>query len=93
MHKMDTAYTETATMARPKSGRKDSDRASDPRTPAPPREGIRTLGFRVSIEYADWLNEAARANRTAVADLIDQALAAYVRTLSGFSKPPPPRLP
>lgn len=48
------------------------------------------LQIRGTPEWKSWLDEAAEFNRTTVANLVDQAIARFVRE-SGFTKPPPRR--
>ncbi len=54
--------------------------------------GPKTIGVRVTPEWADWIERAAKFCRTDVAKLIDNAVADYVRG-RGFSEPPPERVP
>jgi hypothetical protein len=54
--------------------------------------GFRTIGFRVSVEYAEWLEAAARHNRITIAAFLDRAAANEAR-VSGFDQPPPERIP
>lgn len=79
---------ETTTMARPKAGAK----APKAGPKGGSRAGFRTLGFRVSNEYAEWLEHAAKHNRVSVAALLDKAAVAYAEA-TGFAEPPPERLP
>jgi hypothetical protein len=52
----------------------------------------KTVGIRVSAEYADWLEELARHYRTTIAGVIDRALAEWTET-QGYPKRPPVRTP
>lgn len=54
--------------------------------------GPRTIGVRVTGEWAEWLEELARFSRTDVAKLIDAACAEYAKN-HGFTKTPPERIP
>jgi hypothetical protein len=56
-----------------------------------PDDGPRAIGFRVSAEYAAWLDKLAEANRSTVAGLIDQALADRARAI-GFNEAAPRRV-
>jgi hypothetical protein len=57
-----------------------------PRGSLPPK----TVAFRVSGAYGKWLDKLARANRSSLSGLMDQALVAYARTI-GFTEEPPER--
>ena len=50
----------------------------------------KTLGYRVTPAYLQWITKAARANRSSVSGLIDQAVAKYARDI-GVADPPPER--
>lgn len=54
----------------------------------PAAKGSRNVAFRVSGDYATWLEETAGRNRTTVAGLLDQALAALAEA-KGWPAPPP----
>lgn len=54
--------------------------------------GFRSIGVRVSQEYADWLEEAAKLDRTTVAGFLDRAAADRAKSI-GFDKLPPERIP
>jgi uncharacterized protein (DUF1778 family) len=54
--------------------------------------GVRTIAFRASLEYAEWLELAAKHNRITVAGFIDQALARHAEA-TGVPAPPPERVP
>ena len=58
------------------------------------REGpaFRTLGVRMTHEYAKWLEGAAKHHRTTVAGLIDRALSEWTDA-NGYPTRPPERLP
>lgn len=56
------------------------------KAPAVPK----TIGIRVSPEYAEWVERLARANRTTIAGLVDQALAGHAERI-GFDETPPER--
>lgn len=64
---------------------------SKPAAKATAKSKVKTLNFRVSDEYAAWVDALAEANRSTVAGLIDQALADRARTIE-FSKPAPRRV-
>lgn len=55
--------------------------------PAPVPTSAKSVAFRVSAEYSEWVDELATHNRTTIAGLIDQALARYARE-TGFKSPP-----
>lgn len=71
---------DTATMAR----------AKKPKTKAPAKPEAKSIAFRVSGDYAAWVDRLAIANRSTVAGLLDQALAKYARDI-GFTEPAPVR--
>jgi hypothetical protein len=50
----------------------------------------KTVAFRVSAEYAVWLDGLARKNRTTMAGLLDQALADRAEKI-GYTEPVPER--
>jgi hypothetical protein len=50
----------------------------------------RTLGYRVSPAYLQWIGKAAVVNRSSISGLIDQAVAKYARDI-GVVDPPPER--
>jgi hypothetical protein len=52
----------------------------------------KSVGFRVSGEYATWLEGLADHYRTTVAGLIDRALAEWSES-EGYPKKPPRRVP
>lgn len=52
----------------------------------------KTLGYRVSAEYGDWLERLARHYRTTVSGIIDRALAEWVES-EKFPEKPPERMP
>lgn len=56
-------------------------------------EGFRTIGFRVSDEYAAWLERAAKHDRATIAAFLDRAAADYAGRLDGFGEAPPVRIP
>lgn len=58
--------------------------------PGPP--WIRTIGVRVSEEYAAWLEDVAKHDRATVSGFIDRAIADRGKAI-GFDRPPPERLP
>jgi hypothetical protein len=53
-------------------------------------KSAKTLGYRVSPDYLEWITRAARANRSSISGLIDQAVARYAREI-GVADPPPDR--
>jgi hypothetical protein len=55
-------------------------------------KGSKTVGFRATYEWADWLERLARHSRTDVAKVIDAALTEYAKA-HGFKEPPPERMP
>lgn len=63
-----------------------------PKKQAKPEPKAKTIGVRASVEYAEWVERAAKHCRTDVAKLIDAALAEYVRN-RGFEESPPDRVP
>lgn len=52
----------------------------------------KTIGLRVSGEYAQWLENLARRHRTTVAGLIDRAVAEWAQA-QGYEEPAPERMP
>lgn len=58
-------------------------------TPKPKLEP-KSIAFRVSGEYGEWVDKLAASNRTNVASLLDQALAKFAREI-GFTEAPPER--
>ena len=58
----------------------------------PPGRGksYKTLGYRVSERYLEWITKAAAANRSTVSGFLDQAAARYAREI-GVSELPPDR--
>jgi hypothetical protein len=68
-------------MAKPKAGRG---------RPAAREKSVKTLGYRVSPDYLAWITKAARANRSSISGLIDQAVAKYAQA-NGLADPPPDR--
>lgn len=73
--------TEAAVMAKAKSSGKGK-----------PDSGPKTVGIRVSAEYAEWLDRLAKHYRTTVAGVIDRALAEWTEA-EGYSERPPYRTP
>lgn len=69
---------DSQTVGRPKKIKRDD--ALDPRT----------VAMRTSGEYAAWVDRLAEKNRTTVAGLLDQALAAFAKQI-GFDEEPPRR--
>jgi hypothetical protein len=55
-------------------------------------ENTRAIAFRVTEEYAEWLNRAARADRVTIAGFLDRAAADRAKAI-GFNEPPPERVP
>jgi hypothetical protein len=68
-------------MAKAKSSGKDK-----------PDQGAKTIGFRVTAEYALWLQDLARHYRTTNAGVIDRALAEWTEA-QGYPVRPPMRTP
>jgi hypothetical protein len=58
--------------------------------PAVKDKSFKTLGYRVSSPYLEWITQAASVNRSSVSGLIDQAVAKYARDI-GVTTPPPDR--
>jgi hypothetical protein len=54
--------------------------------------GFRTIGFRVSQEYAAWLERASKHNRITIAAFLDRAAAEHAKA-TGFDETPPDRIP
>lgn len=52
----------------------------------------KTIGFRVSGEYGEWLEGLARRYRTTLAGLIDRAVAEWAEN-EGYEEKPPERMP
>jgi len=72
-------------MARPKRGARPKGKARQ----AP---GFKTIGIRVSVAYAEWLEGAAKQDRATIAAFIDRAVVERARSI-GYEFPPPERLP
>ncbi len=53
--------------------------------------GFRTIGFRVSIEYAAWLDRVATHDRLTIATFLDKAAADRAKAI-GFDEAPPERI-
>jgi hypothetical protein len=53
---------------------------------------FRTIGIRVSAEYADWLERAAKHDRLTIAAFLDKAAGDRAKAI-GFEEPPPERIP
>jgi hypothetical protein len=51
-------------------------------------KAMKTLGYRVTGDYLDWLGTVASANRTSISGPIDQAVAKYARDLGVTAHPP-----
>ena len=58
--------------------------------PASEEKSFKTLGYRVTEPYLEWITKVAGVNRTSVSGLIDQAVAKYAREM-GITEPPPDR--
>lgn len=54
--------------------------------------GYRTIGVRVSVAYAEWLEKAARHDRATIASFLDRAAADRAKVI-GFDEPAPERIP
>jgi hypothetical protein len=65
---------------------------SKPKNKAREGPGFRTLGIRMSHEYAQWLADAAKHDRVTIAAFLDKAAAEHARAV-GFQPPPPERIP
>jgi hypothetical protein len=70
-------------MARPKAKAKRG-------RPVARDKSAKTLGYRVSPGYLEWITRAASVNRSSISGLIDQAVARYARDI-GVTDPPPDR--
>jgi hypothetical protein len=75
-------------MAKKKAGER-SPRNKERKDPA----GFKTIGFRVSEEYAAWLERAAKHDRATIAAFLDRAAADYAGRMDGFDESPPDRIP
>lgn len=53
---------------------------------------FRTLGIRMSHEYAEWLTGVAKADRMTIAAFVDKAVADRAKAI-GHAAPPPERIP
>jgi hypothetical protein len=63
-----------------------------PKKTRKPDQGMpKTIGYRVSGPYGDWLEDQARKYRTTVAGFIDRAVAEW--TVGNGDEPPPERMP
>jgi hypothetical protein len=63
-----------------------------PKNKAREGPGFRTIGIRVSDEYADWIAEASKFDRVTIAAFIDKAVAERAKAI-GYQVPPPERIP
>lgn len=54
--------------------------------------GFRTVGFRASQQYVEWLSSMAKLDRLTVAQFIDKAVTERARQLDP-TRPPPERIP
>lgn len=54
--------------------------------------GFRTLGLRVSEEFAAWADEVAGFDRMTLASFIEKAMVSRAKEI-GFEKSPPKRIP
>jgi uncharacterized protein (DUF1778 family) len=68
-----------AVMAKPKTRRG---------RPAVEEKLAKTLGYRVTPAYLEWITRAAAANRSTISGLIDQAVARYAREIGVEDSPP-----
>lgn len=57
------------------------------KTPPP----LKTVGFKATAEWVEWLNGAAASDRATVAAFLDRAAAAYAKQI-GHEVPPPQRV-
>lgn len=74
-------------MAEKKPFEERSSKNKERKTP-----GFRTLGIRMSAEYASWLSEVAKVDRVTVAAFLDRAALDRAKAI-GFAKAPPERNP
>ncbi|HMF36977.1 MAG TPA: hypothetical protein VKF17_10070 [Isosphaeraceae bacterium] len=58
--------------------------------PAVQDKSFKTLGYRVSSAYLDWITRAAAVNGSTLSGLIDQAVSGYAREI-GIEEAPPDR--
>lgn len=58
-----------------------------PKSKTPQPRPAKTIGLRVSGDYAAWIEEFASSERMSVATLIDRAVAAYAKQ-TAFRSPP-----
>lgn len=68
----------------------NSEQLSPPRSARPTSQVV--VALKASPEYGSWLAELAEHQRTRVAELVDQAIVHYAKTI-GFEKPAPARFP
>lgn len=54
--------------------------------------GFRTIGIRVSVEYAEWLSKVSKHDRVTIAAFLDRAAADRAQAI-GFTESPPERIP
>jgi uncharacterized protein (DUF1778 family) len=69
------------TMAKPKAKTRRG-------RPAVEEKSAKTLGYRVTPAYLEWITRAAAVNRTTISGLIDQAVARYAREIGIQDQPP-----
>lgn len=63
-----------------------------PKKDAKKKSGPKTVGIRVSGEYAEWLTRLMKHCRMDIAKMTDRAWAELARK-EGFDEPPPERVP
>lgn len=76
-------------MAEPKQAK---GKGASPKGASKATAPIRTIGFKASQEWSDWLERFAKTNRTTVAGVIDRALAEMAK-VQEHPEPPPERVP
>jgi hypothetical protein len=71
--------------------KKKSDQRS-PKNKERQAPGFTTKAIRMSDGYAEWIERAAKADRTTVAGFLDRAAADRAKAI-GFDEAPPERIP
>ncbi|OJW27590.1 MAG: hypothetical protein BGO49_25295 [Planctomycetales bacterium 71-10] len=61
-------------------------KSATPRKP-PVTTTAKSVAFRVSADYAEWLERASSFDRSSVSAFLDRAVATYAKTI-GFESPP-----
>ena len=88
---MSTQALESPTKAQPMAKKKQTERSPNNKERTD-LTGFRTIGIRVSIEYAAWLERVGKHDRATIAGFLDRAAADRAKAI-GFDEAPPERIP